>query len=160
MSWLVDPATRVLTAALDGYARREQAIASNIANVDTPNYKPARIDFESELAAAIASGTPGGEIQPNPAMHGPAAVPGTGATAATRLASIEAGSSGTATSGTATSGSVAEWVSPAVSQRVDANAVDVDAQMTTLAETQLKYSAVSRMLSGKLQMLKDVVSAR
>lgn len=163
MSWLIDPATRVLTSALDGYARREQAIASNLANVDTPNYKPARIDFEGELAAAVADGTPGAALRPNPAMQGSNPVAGTDATASARLASLAAGSgsaAGTGADASTATGATPDWVSPAVSQRVDANAVDVDAQMTTLAETQLKYSAVSRMLTGKLQMLKDVVSAR
>jgi flagellar basal body rod protein FlgB len=44
--------------------------------------------------------------------------------------------------------------------RVDGNTVSVDTEMTALAETQLKYAAVSRMLTGKLGMLKDVVGGR
>ena len=42
------------------------------------------------------------------------------------------------------------------SLRNDGNTVDVESEMTALAESQLKYAAVSRLLSGKLGMLRDV----
>ena len=152
-SWLVDPATRALTSALDGYAKREQAIASNLANVDTPGYQSLSTDFEGELAAAVADGAqgPGGAL--NPPTYGPSAALGPARTAASHLAGLAAGPDAAFTPPV---GSTAA----AQAHRLDGNAVDVDAQMTSLAETQLKYAAVSRMLSGKLQQLKDVVSAR
>jgi flagellar basal-body rod protein FlgB len=152
MSWLIDPATRALTTALDGYARREMAIASNIANVDTPGYKPQGVDFESELAAA-GEAMNGGGVAMNPPTVGQPATSGLARTAEAHLAGIASGSaSGGMVGATAASASAMT--------RVDGNAVDVDAQMTSLAETQLKYAAVSRMITGKLQELKDVVSAR
>jgi flagellar basal-body rod protein FlgB len=153
MSWLVDPATRALTTALDGYARREQAIASNIANIDTPGFRPSRVDFEAELAAAVAEELdgPGGALaQPT---AGPSAALGPARTAEAHLA----GRPGAGDTGV--NASLAS-VNPAVSTRVDGNDVDIDAQMISLAETQLKYAATSRMLTGKIQMLKDVVNAR
>jgi flagellar basal-body rod protein FlgB len=153
MSWLVDPATRALTTALDGYARRELAIASNLANIDTPGFKPARVDFEAELAAATADGIAGGGLALNPPTAGPTAAQGLARTSESHLAGLEAAAHG--------SGSIPlSSVAPGVSTRIDGNAVDVEAQMTSLAETQLKYAAVSRMLTGKLQQLKDVVQAR
>lgn len=51
-----DPVGAVLNAALDGIARRQRVIADNIANVDTPGYRAASVEFESRLRAAIASG--------------------------------------------------------------------------------------------------------
>ena len=79
MSWLIDPATRALTAAMDGYARREQAIASNLANIDTPNYKPVRVDFESVLAAATQDAMqPGGTAMNPPTAGQPAAMASSG----------------------------------------------------------------------------------
>jgi len=44
--------------ALDGLDRRQQAIASNIANLETPGYRAEEVDFESSLRAALQAGTP------------------------------------------------------------------------------------------------------
>ena len=151
MSWLVDPAQRVMTTALDGYARREQAIAANLANIDTPGYKAASVDFESELAAAMAGGTGPGVM--NPPSEGPSAALGLRLVSGGHLPGR--GSAGTV------GGSIGvERQSPALQTRIDGNGVDLETEMTALAETQLKYSAVSRMLTGKIGMLRDVLSSR
>jgi flagellar basal-body rod protein FlgB len=147
MSWLVDPAQRVMTTALDGYARREQAIAANLANIDTPGYRSASVDFESEMAAAMAGGT--GPVAMNPPTEGPSAALGLRRAGSDQLA----GSLGTGSIGV-------QAQAPGLQTRIDGNGVDLETEMTALAETQLKYSAVSRMLTGKLGMLRDVVSSR
>ncbi|MBQ3104624.1 MAG: flagellar basal body rod protein FlgB [Lachnospiraceae bacterium] len=43
----------ILDKAADGAWLRNEAIANNIANVDTPGYKRQDIDFESELRRAL-----------------------------------------------------------------------------------------------------------
>jgi flagellar basal-body rod protein FlgB len=49
--------SEILTAkALDGLALREQAIAHNIANAQSPDFKPLRVRFETALAAASKTG--------------------------------------------------------------------------------------------------------
>ena len=52
------PTYQAARAALDVTAMRHEAISSNLANLETPNYK--RLDvspaFEAELQQAIASG--------------------------------------------------------------------------------------------------------
>jgi len=53
-----DLVTRTLTAALDGLSIRQNVIANNIANVDTPDFRATSVDFESSLAAALADGDP------------------------------------------------------------------------------------------------------
>lgn len=54
------PGYQGVKAMMDLTAARQQAIASNISNLETPNYK--RIDvspsFESELKSAISAGDP------------------------------------------------------------------------------------------------------
>ena len=45
-----------LERAISGAAQRQTALASNIANANTPNYKPRDVDFHSALQAAFASG--------------------------------------------------------------------------------------------------------
>ena len=152
MSWLVDPATRVLTTAMSGFALREQAIAANMANIDTPGYHAVTTDFEDELAAALdeAAGT---TLAMNAPTDGPSAAAGLRAGAGTGL-------QGMATGGAAAGGPALDRQADGVAHRMDGNGVDVESEMTALAETQLKYSAVSRMLNGKLGMLRDVVQAR
>lgn len=51
-----DAVTSVLATALDGLATRQNVIADNIANVDTPNFRAVSVDFESSLTAALQRG--------------------------------------------------------------------------------------------------------
>ena len=58
-----DAVSQVLASALDGVTTRQQVIADNIANVDTPGFRATSVDFESQLKSAIndgdfASGSP------------------------------------------------------------------------------------------------------
>ena len=45
-----------LEKAIEGAAARQQAIAQNLANVDTPGYQRVDVDFHQTLANAMASG--------------------------------------------------------------------------------------------------------
>lgn len=46
----------VTMKALDGLTARSMATAQNIANAQTPGYRPVRVSFENALAEASASG--------------------------------------------------------------------------------------------------------
>ena len=48
-----------LAAAIRGSAARQQAIAQNIANVNTPGYRRIEVPFEDSLRAAMGSGDRG-----------------------------------------------------------------------------------------------------
>ena len=50
---LADRTSTVLAKSLDGLAERHRAIASNIANVETPGYKRVEVSFEAELRQAL-----------------------------------------------------------------------------------------------------------
>lgn len=50
---------QALTKAIEGSQRRQEAIASNLANLNTKNYKASRVSFEGELKKAL------GEAQKN-----------------------------------------------------------------------------------------------
>jgi flagellar basal-body rod protein FlgB len=52
----------VLHTALNGISFRQDVIADNIANVDTPGFRARSVDFESSLQSAVARGGvgPGG----------------------------------------------------------------------------------------------------
>jgi flagellar basal-body rod protein FlgB len=49
----------VLERAMDVSWFRQQLIANNIANVDTPQYKREDIDFQKTLANALSNGASG-----------------------------------------------------------------------------------------------------
>ncbi len=53
---LSDKTMAALSKALEGYAIRHKAIASNIANAETPGYKRVQVSFEEDLKQALANG--------------------------------------------------------------------------------------------------------
>lgn len=52
--------TTGLGAALDLYQARHKVLAENIANSETPGYRARDLDFDDELAAALAPADPAG----------------------------------------------------------------------------------------------------
>lgn len=56
----IDAHLQVKRTALNVRAYRQELLASNIANADTPNYKARDIDFKGALEAAQAGRTQGG----------------------------------------------------------------------------------------------------
>lgn len=132
MSLIADPTLRVLSSALVGLSRRESATATNVANIDTPGYTPVSVDFESTLQQELGGASAAVVMKTSDPRH--TRIPPSG------------GKDGSSISGASET------------LRNDGNAVDVDAEMTSLAETQLRYSAVSRLLTGKLGMLRDVIT--
>ncbi len=46
----------LITKALDGLAMRASAISQNVANTNSPGYRPIRVSFEDELRGAAGAG--------------------------------------------------------------------------------------------------------
>jgi flagellar basal-body rod protein FlgB len=55
---LFDTTQLALSRAMEGATMRQQAIATNIANADTPGYRRVDVDFESALKDALQADTP------------------------------------------------------------------------------------------------------
>lgn len=51
-----DRQMRIIGTVLDGCMQRHKAIASNLANIETPGYKRLEVRFEEQLAAAVENG--------------------------------------------------------------------------------------------------------
>jgi flagellar basal-body rod protein FlgB len=135
---------------LTGLSNRQALIAGNIANIDTPGYRPESIDFESALQAALADGPEGTtpvRAAIRPPVLGMSASTGMQRTDPRHFAGLALGSRTGSADVSAFDGSI----------RNDTNTVDLESEMTALAESQLKFSAVTQLLSGRLGMLKDVV---
>lgn len=59
MTLFTDNVTAGIESALDAVSLRQQVTANNIANMNTPGFKAARVEFEANLARAFANGSPG-----------------------------------------------------------------------------------------------------
>lgn len=147
MSGLIDPTTSILERALDGLTTRQSAISSNLANIDTPGYKPQTVDFETALQQEVQA-MASSPVNAAPPSAGPSADIGMRTTDPRQFSSIASSFSGS-TAGTSSTTNE--------NLRNDKNTVDLETEMTALTETQIKYSAVSRLLTSKFSQLYDVL---
>lgn len=124
--------------ALTGLSRRQETIASNIANIDTPGYQRKEVSFEDSLRATLA-----GDAVPDVSL---------GRTNANHMALADE-------VGGLSIGSPGGGGSPRdlVSMRNDNNTVGVDEEMTRLVETQLRYQALSQSLGSRIATLRTVI---
>lgn len=130
MNPLGDSTISTATAWLKGLSRRQEALSNNIANIDTPGYTRQEVPFESELQRQIGRGS--------------------GALAATDPRHISSGSKLRNQLG----------MDPAqmiMSSRMDGNNVDIDQEMVSLADTQMRYQAAANALSSKLRTIRTVI---
>ena len=120
-----------LGKSIDLRARNQNLISSNVANAETPNYVPKTLVFEDELQGALKGGSKGTSAMTN-ARH----LPLKGAS--NRLQSV--------------TGRVIE--TPSKSPGKDGNAVEIENEMSKMAENQIMYNASVQILSKKFEGLK------
>jgi flagellar basal-body rod protein FlgB len=137
----LDEALRFQQAALSLRAERQQALASNIANADTPNYKARDVDFSSAFKDALARGT---------SPTSPAAAPD--ALARTAPAHLPGVAAGITASG-------APLLYRTVGQgNVDGNTVDMDVERNQFADNALRYEAGVTFVSGQIKSLLTAIT--
>lgn len=125
-----DRTVALLGRTLDLRQQNQQAIASNIANAETPGYVPVRLQFEDNLRRALAGeGRPSAATSP---AHFPLGGSGGIEKAQARVLKTPDGGIG------------------------DRNGVRADQEMIALAENQILYEAAVQMLNKKLGILKYV----
>lgn len=117
----------VLDKAADASWLRNDAISSNIANVDTPGYKRQDVAFESELRKALGSN----RYKPMDAKVADA----TTSELRPRVYTDYAG----------------------FSYRLDGNNVDIENENVMLAENQIKYQGLVSSISQEFQNLQSVM---
>jgi flagellar basal-body rod protein FlgB len=59
-----DITASALHTALSGLSLRQRVIADNIANIETPNYKASRVQFEDALRTAVGAGANPAAVEP------------------------------------------------------------------------------------------------
>ena len=60
-----DLSSSSLRVAVAGLSARQNAIANNIANIETPGYRARKVEFENALRGAVARGDSPAEVQPS-----------------------------------------------------------------------------------------------
>lgn len=127
----LDEALRFNETSLALRAQRQQVLASNIANADTPNYKARDIDFVGALNEALKRGS----ATPPPPLT---------KTSPTHLAGVN----------TKATISGAELLYRTHGQgNVDGNTVDMDAERNQFTDNAVRYEAELTMLSAQIKNL-------
>ncbi len=121
-----------LQKGLDASSLRQQVIANNVANINTPGYKKQDVSFEDEFKHAIDNKYDARMYQTDP-RH----LPG--------------GSS-------LTSVGIKVNTIGATSMRYDGNNVDIDEEMSKMAENSIRYNAMAQLMSGRFSTLKTVIN--
>ncbi len=119
----------VLDKAADGAWLRNEAIANNIANVNTPNYKRQDVSFEAELKQALKASK--SETLDDKISN-----------VNDKLSRIEPR---------------VYTDAAGYSYRLDGNNVDIDNENVELASNQIKYNALIQSIDGDFANLKTVI---
>jgi flagellar basal-body rod protein FlgB len=127
----LDDALRFQQTALSLRESRQELLASNIANADTPNYKARDIDFASSLRNAMAGASSSLQVTTTSPMH----LQGR--------------------TGAMISGAPVLYRKP-VQPSADGNTVDMDVERAQSADNALRYEASVRFVS---EQLKGMLSA-
>jgi flagellar basal-body rod protein FlgB len=127
-----DSTLNVLQAALDGLSERQQVISNNIANAETPGYHALAVSFENQLQNAM-TGSP------------------------VQMAVTEAGHLSAADNSPHNAKLLLRQSGAA---RLDGNNVDVDMEMTELAETSIRFQSLTQIVTKKLALLKAIATSR
>jgi len=125
----------VLHQTMNLRTERQQLIASNIANADTPNYKARDIDFGKSLQAALSGRgvDPGGFSMAK--------------TAAGHLSGVPSQAS-------------RDYLYRAEFQSaVDGNTVEMDAERANFADNAIRYEASVNFVSSKFRGLQDAMQS-
>ena len=131
----LDAYLRFQQTALSLRSERQQVLASNIANADTPNYKARDFDFKAALEGKMASAPGAPASAPELARTAPAHLPGTG----------EVGPGGTPLQ-----------YRGVVQGAVDGNTVDMDVERNQFTDNAIRYEASVTMTN---MLIKDVLAS-
>ena len=134
MKTLLDNQMSFHTRALNVQAYRQQLLASNIANADTPNYKARDIDFRAALKGALAQQAGAVEMSTTQPAHIPAA----GGNPLEALTGYRR----------------------ELQSAVDGNTVNMDVERAAFAENALHYEASRTFINGMLRSMNTAITGQ
>lgn len=124
----LDDALRFQQAALSLRAARQELLASNIANADTPNYKARDIDFASALQNAMSGTSEKLPVIKSSPLH------------------LDGNTGGLVM------GAQVQYRKP-VQPSADGNTVDMDMERAQFADNALRYEASVRFVSEQMKAM-------
>ena len=122
----------LLERSLDLRASNQKLIVSNLANLDTPNYKAFKMLVAEQMKHSPVSGAP----MPMVRTHGGHMAPRSGHMENPVVERVE---------------------SNPRSIRGDGNTVELETEMSNLAENTLLYNTATRIVANKFNLLKSVI---
>ena len=134
MKTLFDRQIQFHQTALNLQAHRQQLIASNIANADTPGYKARDVDFRAALQGALATAREGVQMATTQAGH----------IASAPAPSLE---------------SLAGYRGE-LQSAVDGNTVNMDVERAAFAENALHYEASVTFINGMLRSMNSAITGQ
>jgi len=129
IGFIFDKNTAALEQALNLYHKRNSAITSNLANVETPKYTAVDLDFKAELNRAFQPQAATSHLQKTSDKH------------------LDLASQGQARLIQDLTGAT----------KADGNNVDLDIQMGKLSYNAGKYSTAASVVRKKMQMLRFAI---
>lgn len=125
--------TKVVEKSLDASLMRNEAIAQNIANVDTPGYNRKTVSFEEQLSDAISknSSFKGKRTHPRHIQIGASSVDEVKINISEDKSSLD--------------------------MRLDGNNVDIENEMAQMAENNIKYGVLIQRMTSAFSKMKSVI---
>lgn len=124
IGFLLDDTVEAMGSFLGRLSRRQQVIASNLANIDTPGYRAKDVSFHATMEELLAD-------RPALRVTRPEHVPGD----------------------TVGFGEPVVFEVQGLTSRPDRNNVDLDREMLKLGETSFSYAAIVQLLRAKLRIV-------
>ena len=127
--------------SLDALSMRHAAIASNIANINTPGYVQQQVNFEDALTEALQQSTP-----PTNSVDSPETFDGISITSPHPDVML--------------SWQPKMTPSPAGPQRLDGNRASVETEISSMAFNSVKYNALAGVIAKDYQLLRTIAQAK
>lgn len=125
---------QAIQGALDAASLRQQTIANNVANVDTPFYKSQHVSFEKEFARALNNNSQSLRAHKTNSEH------------------------------ISFKHEAQQVIEPQLNARTNTimqhngNNVDMDLEMADMAKNQIRYEALVDRLNGQFQKMRTVIT--
>ncbi|HOV98542.1 MAG TPA: flagellar basal body rod protein FlgB [Bacteroidota bacterium] len=127
----------IINKALDAYSLRQRVTANNLANVNTLGYRTKAVTFEEELGKVENSSSVTMEVTNEHHL-----LPNNGMTTGDEIKVVDAAKEG---------------IVPDDPNASGMNNVDVDYEMTNLADTQLRFKFASRMMAETFKSIQKSI---
>lgn len=122
-------------------SQRQELIAGNIANADTPNYKARDIDFKSAMAQALSSNDQASSVSAN----------GLDKTASNHINGLSSNNY---------AGPNEPLFRPIIQGSIDGNSVDMDVERNQFVDNGIRYEASLNMINGQIKKMLSAIQGQ